>query len=250
MIYAFVAPGLLAFLAFNQDWFRDARPWVDPKYNQDALLNGGLSGRAVVPPRGDHHGVAGPAARHRRGHAPALGGEVGMTTADSCHRHSTPEGDAGRRPAPSLSTATAHRTSSRSAPSPLRHRVLRGARSGQGCLDQRPRLAHHARRAPPRQAPRPKQLRASSPARRHPRHRPCRHRRGGRRRRDPWRVGDHVFGEGAAARSRTTPRARRPAGRPPQRCEVRRSGYATPGCDHRDAHPRRCRIRPRATRSS
>ena len=44
MIYAFVAPGLLAFLAFNQAWFHDARPWVDPKYNQDALLRGGLSG--------------------------------------------------------------------------------------------------------------------------------------------------------------------------------------------------------------
>jgi ABC-2 type transport system permease protein len=44
MIYAFVAPGLLAFLAFNQAWFNDARPWVDPKYNQDILLRGGLSG--------------------------------------------------------------------------------------------------------------------------------------------------------------------------------------------------------------
>ena len=44
MVYAFVAPGLLAFLAFNQSWFRDVRPWVDPKYNQDALLRGGLSG--------------------------------------------------------------------------------------------------------------------------------------------------------------------------------------------------------------
>ncbi len=44
MVYAFVAPGLLAFLAFNQDWFRDVRPWVDPKYNQDSLLRGGLSG--------------------------------------------------------------------------------------------------------------------------------------------------------------------------------------------------------------
>ena len=43
MIYAFVAPGLLSFLAFNQTWFHDARPWVDPKYNQDALLQGGLS---------------------------------------------------------------------------------------------------------------------------------------------------------------------------------------------------------------
>jgi hypothetical protein len=44
MIYAFVIPGLLAFLAFNQAWFRDARPWVDPKYNQDLLLHGGLTG--------------------------------------------------------------------------------------------------------------------------------------------------------------------------------------------------------------
>lgn len=43
MIYAFVAPGLLAFLAYNQEWFRDLRPWIDAKYNQDALLNGGLS---------------------------------------------------------------------------------------------------------------------------------------------------------------------------------------------------------------
>jgi hypothetical protein len=41
MVYAFVIPGLLAFLAFNQAWFRDARPWVDPKYNQDLLLHGG-----------------------------------------------------------------------------------------------------------------------------------------------------------------------------------------------------------------
>lgn len=40
MIYAFVAPGLLAFLAFSQQWFRDARPWVDAKYNQDLLLRG------------------------------------------------------------------------------------------------------------------------------------------------------------------------------------------------------------------
>jgi len=40
MIYAFVAPGLFAFLAFNQRWFHDARPWFDAKYNQDALLGG------------------------------------------------------------------------------------------------------------------------------------------------------------------------------------------------------------------
>jgi hypothetical protein len=44
MLYGFVAPGLLAFLAFNQDWFADARPWVDAKYNQDALLRGDLTG--------------------------------------------------------------------------------------------------------------------------------------------------------------------------------------------------------------
>lgn len=40
MIYAFVTPGLLAFLAFNQRWFHDARPWVDAKFNQDALMRG------------------------------------------------------------------------------------------------------------------------------------------------------------------------------------------------------------------
>jgi ABC-type transport system involved in multi-copper enzyme maturation permease subunit len=44
MIYGFVAPGLLAFLAFNQSWFADARPWLDPKYNQDALLSGNVTG--------------------------------------------------------------------------------------------------------------------------------------------------------------------------------------------------------------
>jgi len=44
MIYGFVAPGLLAFLAFNQAWFADARPWLDPKYNQDALLSGSPTG--------------------------------------------------------------------------------------------------------------------------------------------------------------------------------------------------------------
>jgi ABC-2 type transport system permease protein len=44
MLYGFVVPGLLAFLAFNQDWFADARPWVDAKYSQDALLRGQLAG--------------------------------------------------------------------------------------------------------------------------------------------------------------------------------------------------------------
>ena len=49
MVYAFVAPGLLAFLAFSQRWFHDARPWVDPKYNQDALLRGGPLRRGLDP---------------------------------------------------------------------------------------------------------------------------------------------------------------------------------------------------------
>ena len=44
MIYGFVAPGLLVFLAFNQAWFADARPWLDPKHNQDALLRGDMAG--------------------------------------------------------------------------------------------------------------------------------------------------------------------------------------------------------------
>ncbi len=44
MIYGFVAPGLLAFLAFNQAWFADARSWLDPKYNQDGLLRGDIAG--------------------------------------------------------------------------------------------------------------------------------------------------------------------------------------------------------------
>jgi ABC-2 type transport system permease protein len=44
MLYGFVTPGLLAFLAFTQDWLADARPWVDAKYNQEALLRGDLTG--------------------------------------------------------------------------------------------------------------------------------------------------------------------------------------------------------------
>lgn len=44
MLYAFVVPGLLAFLALNQRWFADARPWVDLKYNQEALLRGETAG--------------------------------------------------------------------------------------------------------------------------------------------------------------------------------------------------------------
>ena len=44
MLYGFVAPGLLAFLAFSQEWFADARPWLDAKYSQDALLRGELAG--------------------------------------------------------------------------------------------------------------------------------------------------------------------------------------------------------------
>jgi hypothetical protein len=44
MVYAFVAPGALALLAMSQEWFRDLRPWIDAKFNQDALMQGGLSG--------------------------------------------------------------------------------------------------------------------------------------------------------------------------------------------------------------
>jgi hypothetical protein len=44
MLYGFVVPGLLTFLAFTQDWFADARPWLDAKNNQDALLRGELAG--------------------------------------------------------------------------------------------------------------------------------------------------------------------------------------------------------------
>ena len=44
MLYAFVAPGVLALLAMSQEWFRDLRPWVDAKFTQDALMQGGLSG--------------------------------------------------------------------------------------------------------------------------------------------------------------------------------------------------------------
>jgi hypothetical protein len=44
MLYGFVVPGLFAFLAFNQEWFADARPWLDAKYSQDALLRGQLAG--------------------------------------------------------------------------------------------------------------------------------------------------------------------------------------------------------------
>ncbi|SES48972.1 hypothetical protein SAMN05216199_0260 [Pedococcus cremeus] len=42
-IYAFVAPTLLTFLAMGQEWFRNAQPWVDPNYSQDALFHGGFS---------------------------------------------------------------------------------------------------------------------------------------------------------------------------------------------------------------
>jgi ABC-2 type transport system permease protein len=44
MLYAFVAPGALALLAMSQEWFRDLRPWIDAKFTQDSLMQGGLSG--------------------------------------------------------------------------------------------------------------------------------------------------------------------------------------------------------------
>ena len=40
MVYAFVAPPLLEFLAFNQAWFRDLHPWVDPNVTQQLLFHG------------------------------------------------------------------------------------------------------------------------------------------------------------------------------------------------------------------
>ena len=42
-IYAFVAPPLLMALAYKQTWFHDAQPWVDPSYNQNALLDGAFT---------------------------------------------------------------------------------------------------------------------------------------------------------------------------------------------------------------
>jgi hypothetical protein len=45
LIYAFVAPTLLNFLAINQAWFRDLQPWVDPNHSQDALFQGGFTGQ-------------------------------------------------------------------------------------------------------------------------------------------------------------------------------------------------------------
>lgn len=41
-VYGFVAPTLLTFLAMSQEWFRDAQPWVDPNFSQDALFRGGF----------------------------------------------------------------------------------------------------------------------------------------------------------------------------------------------------------------
>ena len=76
MIYGFVAPGLLAFLAFNQAWFADARPWLDPKYNQDALLRGDLTGDQLVPPGRHQRGVARRAHGRRGRQRAAVGGEV------------------------------------------------------------------------------------------------------------------------------------------------------------------------------
>lgn len=42
-VYAFVAPPLLMALAYNQSWFREAQPWVDPNHAQNALLQGGFT---------------------------------------------------------------------------------------------------------------------------------------------------------------------------------------------------------------
>jgi hypothetical protein len=48
LIYAFVVPTLLNFLAFNQEWFRDLQPWIDPNYSQDALFQGGFTGEQWI----------------------------------------------------------------------------------------------------------------------------------------------------------------------------------------------------------
>ena len=75
MLYGFVAPGLLAFLAFSQDWFADARPWLDAKYSQDALLRGdwpatdGRTSRSPASCGWSSHG-------RRRRERPPFGGEV------------------------------------------------------------------------------------------------------------------------------------------------------------------------------
>jgi hypothetical protein len=43
LIYAFVAPTLLTFLAAGQEWFREWQPWIDPNHSQDALFQGGFT---------------------------------------------------------------------------------------------------------------------------------------------------------------------------------------------------------------
>ena len=43
-VFGFIAPPLLELLAFTQDWFRDAHPWVDPNVTQKLLFHGPLEG--------------------------------------------------------------------------------------------------------------------------------------------------------------------------------------------------------------
>jgi ABC-2 type transport system permease protein len=43
-VYSLVLPGLLAFLAASQEWFRDLQPWVDFNYAQTALFDADLTG--------------------------------------------------------------------------------------------------------------------------------------------------------------------------------------------------------------
>jgi ABC-2 type transport system permease protein len=43
LVYAFIAPTLLTFLAIHQSWFADLQPWVDPNHSQDALFQGGFT---------------------------------------------------------------------------------------------------------------------------------------------------------------------------------------------------------------
>ncbi len=43
-VYSLVLPGLLAFLAASQQWFRDLQPWIDFNYAQTALFDADLTG--------------------------------------------------------------------------------------------------------------------------------------------------------------------------------------------------------------
>ena len=60
-----------------------------------------------------------------------------------------------------------------------------------------------------------------------------------------WRVGDHVFGEGAAAFADHAAVPTHQLTALPHGLSFRGSCFITPACRHRDAHRRRCRSGPR-----